>query len=97
MAADSWTFLSNHGHVLVAIARDPAARVRDVADRVGITERAVQQIISELVGQGFVVRSKNGRRNRYEIVPDAHLRHSLEAGVTIGEFTRLVTNANSFS
>lgn len=90
MIPHQWTFLSNHGHVLVAIARDPAARVRDVADRVGITERAVQQIISELVGQGFVVRSKNGRRNRYEIVPDAHLRHPLEAGVTIGEFTRLL-------
>lgn len=98
MAGDhGWTFLSNHGHVLVAIARDPQARVRDLAERVGITERAVQQIIAELVGQGFVVRTKTGRRNRYEIVEGAHLRHPLEAGVTLGRFLPLLSQQNDFS
>lgn len=98
MAGDhGWTFLSNHGHVLVAIARDPRARVRDLAERVGITERAVQQIIAELVAQGFVVRTKAGRRNRYEIVEDAHLRHPLEAGVTLGQFLPLLSQQNGFS
>jgi DNA-binding MarR family transcriptional regulator len=98
MVADShWTFLSNHGHVLVAIALDPEARVRDLAARVGITERAVQKIVGELVQQGFVVRRKTGRRNCYEIVPETHLRHPLESEVTVGEFTRALVRTKAFS
>ncbi len=91
MASDhGWTFLSNHGHVLVAIALDPQARLRDLAERVGITERAAQQIVGELVSQGIVLRAKDGRRNHYAITPDAHLRHPLEASVTVGEFVGLL-------
>lgn len=94
MAAEhGWTFLSNHGHVLVAIARDPHARVRDLAERVGITERAAQQIVGELVNQGIVVRQKVGRRNSYTIAPGAHLRHPLEAAVTVADFAELLTSS----
>jgi len=88
-----WTFLSNHGHVLVSLARDPEARMRDVAEAVGITERAVQQIVHDLVGEGYVHKSKRGRRNRYRVVTDAHLRHDLESGVTLGRLLDLVNGA----
>lgn len=85
-----WTFLSNHGHVLVSLARDPDARMRDVADEVGITERAVQHIVRDLVEQGYLHKEKVGRRNRYAVVRRAHLRHELESEVTLGEFLDLV-------
>lgn len=89
-----WTFLSNYGHVLVCLAAHPDARMRDVAEQVGITERAVQQIIRELVENGYVEKLKDGRRNRYRIVRSAHLRHSLESSVTLGEFIDLATRGN---
>lgn len=85
-----WTFLSNYGHVLVFLARDPDARMRDVAEAVGITERAVQQIVRELVGQGYLRKEKLGRRNRYDVVRRAHLRHELESQVTLGDFLELI-------
>ncbi|HYF72121.1 MAG TPA: winged helix-turn-helix domain-containing protein [Nocardioides sp.] len=85
-----WTFLSNHGHVLVCLARDPDTRMRDVAESVGITERAIQQIVQDLVAQGYLRKDKVGRRNHYEVVRDAHLRHALEAHVTLGDFVELV-------
>lgn len=85
-----WTFLSNYGHVLVSLARDPGARMRDVAQAVGITERAVQQIVAELVGQEYLRKEKVGRRNRYDVVRGAHLRHELESQVTLGEFLERV-------
>ena len=85
-----WTFLSNHGHVLVSLARDPDARMRDVADAVGITERAVQQIVHDLVGQGYLHKSKVGRRNRYSVVRDAHFRQDLKSDLTLGPFLELV-------
>jgi len=88
-----WTFLSNYGHVLVALSMNPDARMRDIADMVGITERAVQQIVRELVAQGYVLKEKDGRRNRYRIDQHAHLRHQLEAGVSLGEFVALARRA----
>lgn len=90
MTKGEWTFLSNHGHVLVSLARDPDARMRDVAEQVGITERAVQQIVAELVGQGYLRKEKVGRRNHYAVVHGAHLRHELESAVTLGDFLALV-------
>jgi len=90
MSAGGWTFLSNYGHVIVALSTNPDARMRDLADMVGITERAVQQIVRELVDQGYVFKEKDGRRNRYHIANHAHLRHELEAGVSLGEFVALV-------
>lgn len=89
-----WTFLSNHGHVLVSLAQDPGARMRDVADAVGITERAVQQIVRDLVVQGYVHKEKVGRRNRYDVVRDATFRHQLEQELTLGEFLDLVVEGS---
>lgn len=80
-----WTFLTNHGHVLVCIASDPGIRGRDIAGRVGITERAAQAIIADLVAGGYVRRTKVGRRNHYEIVPDQPLRHPVEQPHRVGE------------
>jgi hypothetical protein len=80
-----WTFLTNHAHVLVCIAEEPDARGRDIAARVGITERAAQAIVADLVADGYVTRTREGRRNRYEVNPDAPLRHPLDAPHTVGE------------
>lgn len=85
MAAASWTFLSNHAHVLLCVARDPDARVRDMAEAVGITERAVQRILGELVEAGVLVRQRVGRRNHYEIEGSTPLRHPLESSHTVSE------------
>ena len=79
-----WSFLSNHAHVLVCLARDPDARLRDVAEQVGITERAVHRIVTELEEGGVITRSRSGRRNHYEIDPTAPLRHPLEISRTVG-------------
>jgi DNA-binding IclR family transcriptional regulator len=78
VAERGWTFLTNHAHVLVAIARDPEARLRDVAAEVGITERAAQGIVHDLVAAGYVTRERVGRRNRYEVNAALPLRHPLE-------------------
>ncbi|MCY7401240.1 MAG: winged helix-turn-helix domain-containing protein [Nocardioides sp.] len=92
MRQREWTFLSNYGHVLVSLSRDPDARMRDVAEAVGITERAVQQLVAELVGQGYLRKVKVGRRNQYEVVGSTHLRHGLEAHVTVGDFLGLLAS-----
>ncbi len=81
----AWTFLTNHGHVLICVATDPDARISDVADRVGIGVRAAQGILNDLVEAGYVTRTRQGRRNRYGVNPDLRLRHPLEAEHRIGE------------
>ena len=81
----SWTFLSNHGHVLVCIAKDPGIRGRDIAELVGITERAAQAIVADLVVAGYVKRNRVGRRNHYEIDLDVPVRHPVEQPHSIGE------------
>lgn len=83
-----WTFLTNHAHVLIYVARDPGARVREIADAVGITERTAQGILTDLVDAGYLRRTKEGRRNRYDCVEDLPLRHPLEADHRIGELLR---------
>lgn len=80
-----WTFLTNHAHVLVCIAEEHDVRARDIAIRVGITERAAQSIVADLVAEGYVARTRHGRRNHYQVNPDAPLRHPLEHDHTIGE------------
>jgi predicted transcriptional regulator of viral defense system len=85
-----WTFLSNYAHVLVCLAENPGARLRDVADRVGITERSAQRLISKLDDAGILTRVKHGRRNSYYIDTSAHLRHPIEERCTVGEFLKLV-------
>jgi len=89
-AGRQWTFLSNHGHVLVCIAVDPNARMRDVAAQVGITERAVQKIVGDLEEAGILVRERAGRRNSYHLNLNAPLRHALEAHRTVGALLGLV-------
>jgi hypothetical protein len=88
--ARRWTFLSNHGHVLVCLALDPTVRLRDVAGHVGITERAVQTIVSDLEAAGAVIRRRTGRRNTYRLVLSAPLRHPLEAHRTVGSLLGMV-------
>lgn len=80
-----WTFLSNHGHVLLAIAGDPEVRLRDIATRVGITERAVQLIVADLVDGGYIAREKVGRRNRYTIMSGKQFRHPAEQMAPLDE------------
>ncbi|HET9072007.1 MAG TPA: winged helix-turn-helix domain-containing protein [Acidimicrobiales bacterium] len=80
-----WTFLTNHGHVLICIARDPGIRGRDIADRVGITERAAQAIVADLIEAGYVQRTREGRRNRYEVNPDLPVRHPVEQPHRVGD------------
>src|SRR3954454_23371044 len=80
-----WRFLSNHGHVLVCIAIDPDTRLRDIAARVGITERAVFGIVEDLERGGIIQRLKVGRRNRYLVNVDQPLRHDIVAEHTVGE------------
>ena len=84
----TWTFLTNHAHVLLCIAADPEVRLRDVATKVGITERSAQIILGDLVDAGYVTRTRVGRRNRYEVHDDLPLRHPLEAEHLIGELLR---------
>lgn len=81
----TWTFLTNHAHVLLCLARDPEARLRDVAALVGITERATQRIVAELEEDGYLEKEREGRRNRYRLDPDRPLRHPLEADHAVGE------------
>ena len=90
MKRDGWTFLTNHGHVLVCLAVDPEVLLRDVAASIGITERAVQQIVGDLEQAGVIIRLRVGRRNRYVVRRDEQFRHPVEAGVTIGDFVDLV-------
>jgi len=95
LARPNWTFLTNHGHVLICIAGDPGIRGRDIALRVGITERAAQAIIADLVEGKYVKRTRVGRRNHYEIHLNQPLRHPVEQPHSIGELLQLVANLAS--
>jgi DNA-binding IscR family transcriptional regulator len=85
-----WTFFSNYGHVLVCLARNREARLRDVAAQVGITERAVQKIVRDMQDAGFLTVTKQGRCNRYRINRRKSLRHGLESHCSVGKLLRLV-------
>ncbi len=82
---NQWTFLSNYAHVLVSINNNSELRVRDIADLVGITERATMRIISELEAAGVLSHTKEGRRNIYQVHHESPLRHTLESHRTVGE------------
>lgn len=86
----SWTFLSNHAHVLLCVARDATMRIRDIALEVGITERAIRHIISDLEDAGYVERVRIGRRNSYRIDESLHLRHPIEQHKTIADLIRTI-------
>ena len=80
----TWLVLTNYGNVLLCVARDPTIRISELADRVGIGERAAQKIVGDLVRDGYLSRIKEGRRNRYEVNRGADLRHPLFAHLEIG-------------
>jgi DNA-binding MarR family transcriptional regulator len=84
-----WTFLSNHGHVLIHLSRDPDARIRDIASSVGITERSAQAILADLEESGYVNISKIGRRNSYSINPRLKFRHPAEVGKPISALLKI--------
>jgi predicted transcriptional regulator len=84
MSIPRWTFLTNHTQVLLCLARNPEVRLRDVAETVGITERAAQRILADLVDSGHVQRSRIGRRNHYEVNREQAMRHAAQAGQEIG-------------
>ncbi len=87
--AAAWTFLTNHSHVLICLAAEPDARVRDIAARVGITERAVQKILSDLQAGGVIEREREGRRNRYTVCKTVPLRHPVEAHRSVAHLLAL--------
>ena len=89
-----WTFLTNHSHVLVLLARNPTIVLREVELQVGITERAVQRIIADLEAGQIIEREKVGRRNQYSIRADQSLRHPIESHRTIGELLVLLNTAD---
>ncbi len=88
----AWTFLTNHAHVLICLADERFETLREVALRVGITERAVQRIVSELEAGGVISRAREGRRNRYEVNASISLRHDLEAHKTVGDLMKMVSS-----
>jgi hypothetical protein len=79
-----WTFLSNHSHVLYCISIWPEIRIREIAQKVNITERAVQRIVVDLEEARYLTRQRVGRQNRYRLRPGLHLRHPLEHHVEVG-------------
>ncbi|MFO0866764.1 MAG: winged helix-turn-helix domain-containing protein [Gemmataceae bacterium] len=85
-----WTFLTNHSHVLIVLARNPTMVLREVASQVGITERAVQRIIADLEGEGILSREKVGRQNHYAISASRPLRHPVESHRTIGDLLEAI-------
>ena len=82
----SWTLLTGHGHVLVEIARNPGARIRDLSAAAGITERTVQAIVADLEAAGYLTRTRTGRRTRYTVNPDSSFRHPAQEGLRVGPF-----------
>jgi predicted ArsR family transcriptional regulator len=86
----TWAFLTNHAHVLLCIARDPQSRARDIAQQVGITERATQRILADLIADGYITRTKIGRRNLYKINPKGHLRHPVFRDLSIGSLIEVL-------
>ncbi len=88
----SWTFLTNHAHVLLCIARNPEVRIRDLAAMVGITERAVQRIVAELDEAGYLLREREGRRNVYRVRSELPLRHPIERHRDVGALLSLVAD-----
>ena len=87
----SWTLLTGHGHVLVEIAGNPEARIRDIAAVAGLTERTVQAIVADLEAAGYLTRTRIGRRTRYTVNPDSQFRHSAQQGLRVGPLLALLT------
>jgi predicted transcriptional regulator len=89
----TWAFLTNHAHVLLCISRDPHVRARDIAEQIGITERAAQRILADLIADAYVKRTKVGRRNQYTIDPGGHLRHAMLRDLSVGPLLDVLNTA----
>ena len=87
----NWTLLTGHGRVLVEIAGNPQARIRDISSVVGLTERTVQAIVADLDAAGYLTRTRTGRRTRYTVNPDSQFRHSAQKGLRVGPLLALLT------
>jgi IclR helix-turn-helix domain len=90
-----WDFLTNHAHVLTCVAHDPGIRLRDIAAAVGITERAAHRILSELVEEGYVLRERHGRRNRYQVVAGRPMRHPLVQERKVGDLLEVLVGSTT--
>jgi DNA-binding IclR family transcriptional regulator len=88
----SWTLLTGHGHVLVEIARNPEARIRDIGAAAGVTERTAQAIVSDLEAAGYISRTRIGRRTRYAVNRHSLFRHSAQEGLRVGPFLDLLAS-----
>jgi predicted transcriptional regulator len=97
MSTERWTFLTNHTHVLVCISRDPSVTMRAIAEQIGITERAVQRIVGELVEGGYLSRNREGRRNEYHLNASRPLRHQLERDTRLEDLLSLLAAGTSGS
>ena len=95
MAAANWTFLTNHARVLLCIANDPGVRLRDIAARLGITERSAYGIVTDLAQAGYIVKHKDGRRNRYQIQAHLPLPELTSREHTLGEVLALLAGDNA--
>ena len=89
--ARGWTFLTNHAQVLVCIARDPGIRLREIGERVGITERATHRIVAELADAGYITRQRNGRRNHYTINLHLPLPDTIAQEQSVGQLLEVLT------
>ena len=94
---EGWSFLTNHGRVLLCIAHDPGVRLRDIAASVGITERSAYAIVTDLAAAGYAVKQKDGRRNRYQIQADMPLPEPTSRQLAIGEVLALLAGASAGS
>jgi DNA-binding IclR family transcriptional regulator len=95
LTATSWTFLTNHGRALLCIARDPGIRLRDIAARLDITERSAYGIVADLTQAGYIVKQKDGRRNRYQIQAHLALPEPASRERTLGEVLAVLTGDNA--
>lgn len=86
-----WTFLTNHAQVLICIARDPGIRLRDIGERIGITERAAHRIVVELAAAGYITRRRNGRRNQYTVNAQSLLPDPIAREQSVGELLAILT------
>jgi DNA-binding IclR family transcriptional regulator len=91
----AWSFLTNHARVLVCIAHDPGVRLRDIAMTVGITERSAYSIVTDLTEGGYVVKDRDGRRNRYQIQSHLPLREAITQQRTIGEVLKVLVDSDT--
>jgi hypothetical protein len=93
--AVNWSFLTSHARVLLCIARDPGVRLRDIAASVGITERSAHGIVTDLAEAGYIVKQKNGRRNRYQVQAHLPLPEPTSRERTVGEVLALLAGAGA--